>query len=203
MRAAHNSERSDHGHGNESQGQAAYRHGAEARAIPTCTITPRARKSRPAHHASIARSTKTPRCTRWCAGSSAAASRRRTARRSCSPTSPTAKGRKYDIPVLVGGLAANREIYRIGVGCEFDEIDARWVQRRAASAAAARRRPTRRATTSSSPARRSTSRARASTASRCRSRRRAGTSRPTPRCRSTSPRTPTPACRTWATTAAR
>ena len=37
------------------------------------------------------------------------------------------KGRKYDIPVLVGGLAANREIYRIGIGCEFDEIDARWV----------------------------------------------------------------------------
>ena len=27
------------------------------------------------------------------------------------------KGRKYDIPVLVGGLAANREIYRIGIGC--------------------------------------------------------------------------------------
>jgi len=25
-----------------------------------------------------------------------------------------AKGRRYDIPVLVGGLAANREIYRIG-----------------------------------------------------------------------------------------
>src|SRR4029079_16058 len=38
------------------------------------------------------------------------------------------KGRKYDIPVLVGGLAANREIYRIGVGCEFAEIDARWVK---------------------------------------------------------------------------
>src|SRR3954454_20466860 len=38
------------------------------------------------------------------------------------------KGRKYDIPVLVGGLAANREIYRIGVGCEFSEIDARWVK---------------------------------------------------------------------------
>src|SRR5579862_3336434 len=37
------------------------------------------------------------------------------------------KGRKYDIPVLVGGLAANREIYRIGVNCPFDEIDARWV----------------------------------------------------------------------------
>ena len=25
------------------------------------------------------------------------------------------KGRKYDIPVLVGGLAANREIYRFGL----------------------------------------------------------------------------------------
>ncbi|HXF88665.1 MAG TPA: UbiD family decarboxylase [Xanthobacteraceae bacterium] len=38
------------------------------------------------------------------------------------------KGRKYDIPVLVGGLAANREIYRLGIGCPFEEIDARWVR---------------------------------------------------------------------------
>jgi 4-hydroxy-3-polyprenylbenzoate decarboxylase len=38
------------------------------------------------------------------------------------------KGRKYDMPVLVGGLAANREIYRIGIGCSFEEIDARWVR---------------------------------------------------------------------------
>ena len=38
------------------------------------------------------------------------------------------KGKKYDIPVLVGGLAANREIYRIGIGCPFEEIDARWVR---------------------------------------------------------------------------
>ena len=38
------------------------------------------------------------------------------------------KGRKYDIPVLVGGLAANREIYRIGIGCPIEEIDARWVK---------------------------------------------------------------------------
>src|SRR5215210_6439155 len=38
------------------------------------------------------------------------------------------KGRKYEIPVLVGGLAANREIYRIGIGCPFEEIDARWVR---------------------------------------------------------------------------
>ncbi len=38
------------------------------------------------------------------------------------------KGRKYDIPVLIGGLAANREIYRIGIGCPFEEIDERWVR---------------------------------------------------------------------------
>jgi len=38
------------------------------------------------------------------------------------------KRRKYDIPVAVGVLAANREIYRIGIGCRLDEIDARWVE---------------------------------------------------------------------------
>src|SRR5476649_1032437 len=38
------------------------------------------------------------------------------------------KGRKYDMPVLLGGLAANREIYRIGIGCPFEEIDERWVR---------------------------------------------------------------------------
>ncbi|MCC6776284.1 MAG: UbiD family decarboxylase [Hyphomicrobiales bacterium] len=38
------------------------------------------------------------------------------------------KKRRYDIPVLVGGLAANREIYRIGIGCPFEEIDARGVR---------------------------------------------------------------------------
>ena len=112
------------------------------------------------------------------------------------------KGRKYDIPVLVGGLAANREIYRIGVGCPFEEIDARWV------AAAQKPIPPQLVDNapcqrSSSPARTSTSRARGSTAFRCRSRRRAGTWRPTPHCRSTSPGTPIPASRTWATTAAR
>ena len=37
-----------------------------------------------------------------------------------------AKGRKYDIPVAVGVLAANREIYRIGMGCALDEIDETW-----------------------------------------------------------------------------
>jgi UbiD family decarboxylase len=39
-----------------------------------------------------------------------------------------AKKRKYDIPVAVGALAANREIYRIGIGCGLHEIDERWVK---------------------------------------------------------------------------
>ncbi len=50
------------------------------------------------------------------------------------------KGHKYDIPVLVGGLAANREIYRIGIGCPFEEIDARWVEAARAPDPAAHRR---------------------------------------------------------------
>lgn len=36
------------------------------------------------------------------------------------------KGRLYDIPVLIGALAANREIYRIGMGVPLDEIGDRW-----------------------------------------------------------------------------
>jgi 4-hydroxy-3-polyprenylbenzoate decarboxylase len=38
------------------------------------------------------------------------------------------KKRTYDIPVAVGVLAANREIYRIGIGCRLDEIGERWVK---------------------------------------------------------------------------
>ena len=37
-----------------------------------------------------------------------------------------AQGRKYDIPVVVGALAANREIYSVGMGCSVDEIQAKW-----------------------------------------------------------------------------
>jgi UbiD family decarboxylase len=42
------------------------------------------------------------------------------------------KGRKYDIPVVIGALAANREIYRIGMGCALDEIEQRWMRAAAA-----------------------------------------------------------------------
>ena len=46
-------------------------------------------------------------------------------------TNPTdSKERRYDIPVAVGVVAANREIYRMGMGCELDEIDERWAQAR-------------------------------------------------------------------------
>jgi UbiD family decarboxylase len=37
-----------------------------------------------------------------------------------------ASGRRYDMPVAVGALAANREIYRLGMGCPLEEINARW-----------------------------------------------------------------------------
>ncbi|NQU70223.1 MAG: UbiD family decarboxylase [Rhodospirillales bacterium] len=40
------------------------------------------------------------------------------------------KERKYDIPVAVGVLAANREIYRIGMGCELDQIEETWARAR-------------------------------------------------------------------------
>src|SRR6185437_7545364 len=37
-----------------------------------------------------------------------------------------AKGRKHDIPVVIGALAANREIYRLGMGCDLDKINETW-----------------------------------------------------------------------------
>jgi 4-hydroxy-3-polyprenylbenzoate decarboxylase len=37
-----------------------------------------------------------------------------------------ARGRRYDIPVVVGALATNPEIYRIGMGVPVAEIGARW-----------------------------------------------------------------------------
>jgi len=35
-------------------------------------------------------------------------------------------GRRYDIPVAVGVLASNREIYGIGIGCSVDNIREKW-----------------------------------------------------------------------------
>ena len=36
------------------------------------------------------------------------------------------KGRKYDIPVVVGAIAASREIYRLGMGCALERINETW-----------------------------------------------------------------------------
>src|SRR3972149_10411982 len=36
------------------------------------------------------------------------------------------KGRKYDIPVLVGALAGSTRIYAVGMGCKPEEIGERW-----------------------------------------------------------------------------
>ena len=36
------------------------------------------------------------------------------------------KGRKYEMPVVVGAIAANRAIYSIGMGAPVDEIDRKW-----------------------------------------------------------------------------
>ena len=37
-----------------------------------------------------------------------------------------AKRRRYEFPVLVGGLAANREIYSVGMGCAVGDIQDKW-----------------------------------------------------------------------------
>ncbi len=39
-----------------------------------------------------------------------------------------AKGKRYDIPVVVGALAANRRIYSLGIGCKLEDIRQRWDQ---------------------------------------------------------------------------
>lgn len=36
------------------------------------------------------------------------------------------KGRRYDIPVVVGAMAANRAVYSVGMGCAVEEIQAKW-----------------------------------------------------------------------------
>ena len=36
--------------------------------------------------------------------------------------------RKYDMPVLVGALAANDEVYRVGMGIELSEIGKHWMR---------------------------------------------------------------------------
>jgi len=44
-------------------------------------------------------------------------------------TQPTdSKGRRYDMAVLVAGLAANREVYRVGFGKPLEDIGSTWIK---------------------------------------------------------------------------
>ena len=38
------------------------------------------------------------------------------------------KGRKFDIPVLVGGLAGNRAIYSLGMQCKLEDVRDKWIK---------------------------------------------------------------------------
>ena len=38
------------------------------------------------------------------------------------------KGRKYNMPVLVCGLAGNPEIYQVGMGCSLDDMGGKWAE---------------------------------------------------------------------------
>ncbi len=48
--------------------------------------------------------------------------------RSCSPTSSTRTGRKYDMPVVVGSIAASAEIYSLGMRAKVEDIGKRWME---------------------------------------------------------------------------
>ncbi|MFC1956024.1 UbiD family decarboxylase [Chloroflexota bacterium] len=41
-----------------------------------------------------------------------------------------AKGKKYDIPLVVGVIAASRDIYAIGMNCDSDKITEKWSETR-------------------------------------------------------------------------
>ena len=113
------------------------------------------------------------------------------------------RGRKYDIPVVVGAIAANRAIYSVGMGVAGRENPGEVGPRDRASDCAARRRATPRATKSCIEGAALQGEGKGSTACRFRSRRRDSI----PRRRSPRPMSsraiPRPACRTWAPTARR
>ena len=68
-------------------------------------------------------------------------------------THPTdSKGRRYDIAVLVAGLAASRDVYRVGFGKPLEDIGATWINAHCQSDRAAHRRRMRPARKSCSPA---------------------------------------------------
>ena len=75
---------------------------------------------------STSRSTRTPRCTRWCAGSSAAGWTSTSAKAFLFNNITDSLGRHYDIPVVIGALAANKAVYSTGMRAEVADIPGRW-----------------------------------------------------------------------------
>ena len=76
--------------------------------------------------ASTARSTRTPSCIRWCAGSSRAASTRDERRAFLFTNVVGADGRRFDMPVAAGALSASAQIYALGMGRAVDDIGRAW-----------------------------------------------------------------------------
>ena len=107
-----------------------------------------------------------------------------------------AKGRRYDIPVVVGALAASPAIYAVGMGQPVDAIGEAWMRAIAnpiAPVAVTSPRCQEVVLMGDDLRRRAGWRG-----CRCRSRRPASTPPPTSRRRSASPAIPTAASRTWA-----
>jgi len=100
--------------------------------MPICTITFLRSIAPGFWFLSISRSTRIPKCIRWSAGNIAAALAK-VIKRAFLFTEPTdGKGARYDMAVLVAGLAANPDVYRIGFGRPLEEIGAAWVRALAA-----------------------------------------------------------------------
>ena len=65
--------------------------------------------------------------SRWCAGSSSAACRRTERRAFLFTNVIDSKGRRYDMPVVVGALASSPAIYALGMGRPVEEIGDAWM----------------------------------------------------------------------------
>src|SRR5581483_6107859 len=106
-----------------------------------------------------------------------------------------AKGKKYDIPVLIGGLAGSQRIYALGLMCKEEEVERVWSR--------ALEKPIEPRCRTSCIRAKSLRAAAAFICCRFPSRRPASTTRPISRRAAGSPEVRPTACATWAFTAAR
>ena len=92
-----------------------------------CASLSRPSKRMKSSTGSTARSTKTPSCSRSCAGSFAAASPNPQRRGFLFSNVTDGKKTKYNCSVLVGGLSGSEAIYSLGLKCQPDEVPDRWI----------------------------------------------------------------------------